>query len=393
MTIHYDRKSAQWFQTGLDPPVTIGGMKKVLPIRSDVKAAALSFDLRLQNGRAGPLIGIMTATRANGTITGNSSLFIELQKKIVEMQGFSFIFTADGVKGNQVTGYAYLQDKRLWKKMKFPFPDLVYNRIPYRKSEKEEMSRAVFETLKEQRIPFFNPGFLDKYSLHRLFQNHSVLRNYLPETELITEGSTLAAFLQKHSSVYLKPAQSAKGKGIFRLRQIETTEVLLESLTNRETYPSFHEFWKVYKERLTTKIYLVQEDIHSAQYQGKRYDFRILAHADQEDFLVTGVGIRQSDKQELTTHLPNGGKLLPYALFQTAEHDQFIKQIVGHVGRTLAKELGYFGEFSIDAGISQSGNYFLYEVNSKPMRFDEKEIEDQKINRLCQLFFQLTEFD
>ena len=59
-------------------------------------------------------------------------------------------------------------------------------------------------------------------------------------------------------------------------------------------------------------------------------------------------------------------------------------------GKALSEQFGYFGEFSIDAGISQSGNYYIYEVNSKPMSFDENEIEERKISQLCRLFFQLT---
>ncbi len=392
MNIHYDSQSGQWYQTSLDTAVIIGGMNEILP-RKTKNEEDFSFDLNTKDGKVGPLIGILTARKTDGTISGNSSLFIQLQKKLLALKGFSFIFTADGVNGSSVNGYAYLPEEHSWKKMTFPYPDLVYNRIPFRKSEKEKNVRTILADLKAKNIPFFNPCFLDKYQIYQLFKNHSVLQNFLPETDLITGDGELLAFLQKHTSVYVKPAQAAKGKGIFRLRLENSSELSFEGLLKQKQYESFAAFWQEQGANLTVKPYLVQEEIFPARYKGKRFDFRILAHADLNDYRVTGVGIRQSQGQELTTHIPNGGRLLPYHLFQTAELDQFIQLVVSHVGRTLTNELGYFGEFSIDAGISKEGKNYLYEVNSKPMRFDEEEIEERRITQLCRLFFQLTGFD
>ena len=141
---------------------------------------------------------------------------------------------------------------------------------------------------------------------------------------------------------------------------------------------------------LKEKNYLAQEEIKSRTYDGKRFDFRILAHAENDHYKVTGIGIRQSQKQEITTHIPSGGKLLPYQLLQTEDHDLFIQTIVEQIGQALSEQFGFFGEFSIDLGISQTGKYYIYEVNSKPMSFDENEIEERKIVHLCRLFLQLT---
>ncbi|HLO13083.1 MAG TPA: YheC/YheD family protein, partial [Pseudoneobacillus sp.] len=111
--------------------------------------------------------------------------------------------------------------------------------------------------------------------------------------------------------------------------------------------------------------------------------------AEYDTYILTGVGIRQSHKQVITTHIPSGGKLLPYKLLQSEEHDQFFQMIVPYIGNALSTKFGYFGEFSIDACISEDGEYYLYEVNSKPMSFDERHIEDRKIEQLCRLFLQL----
>jgi glutathione synthase/RimK-type ligase-like ATP-grasp enzyme len=339
----------------------------------------------------GPLIGIMTAMKANGSIAGNGLLFSELQKRLISLKGISFVFTAEGVTTDFIEGYSYLPDENNWIKKRFPYPDLVYNRVPFRTSEQNGQCQSVFSLLKEKNIPFFNPCFIDKYLLYDLLKNHAILQNYLPQTILVKQKLDLFSFLKKHKSIYVKLTQSARGKGIYRIKLNGPLQIQLEGINRLETYSSFHHFWENWHKELLEESFLAQEEIKSAEYDGNRFDFRILAHADHDDYLLTGVGVRQSQNHGITTHIHSGGKLLPYELLQTNEHDHFIQTVVPHIGNVLSEQFGFFGEFSIDAGVSKSGHYYLYEVNSKPMSFNEPEIEERRIAQLCRLFLQLTD--
>ncbi|MCM3690304.1 YheC/YheD family protein [Neobacillus niacini] len=338
-----------------------------------------------------PVIGILTAKKKNGTIGGNSSLFIELQKKLISLNGISFIFTLDGVHDESIDGFTFNPEKNEWERINFPYPDLVYNRIPFRKSEEEIKNSGFFSHLKDKNIPFFNPAFIDKYELYQLFKDHPILHSYLPATIPAFEKQKLWTFLLQFQTIYLKPAQSARGNGIFRLELDTQKRLILKGISRSNEYITFDHFWNEWENILKEKNYLAQEEILSKKYDGKRFDLRILAHAENDNYIVTGVGIRQSQKQEITTHIPSGGKLLPYNLFQTKEQDLLIENVVKQIGIALSQKFGFFGEFSIDFGISETGHYYIYEVNSKPMSFDEKEIEAKKIDHLCQLFLQLTD--
>ncbi|WP_040204427.1 YheC/YheD family endospore coat-associated protein [Neobacillus jeddahensis] len=337
-----------------------------------------------------PLIGIMTARKKNGVISGNGPLFIALQKKLISLNGISFVFIPEETEQDFINGYTFSPESNSWKKDRFPYPDLVYNRIPFRKIEKNERCQQFFSLLKEKNIPFFNPSFIDKYELFSLLKNHEYLQHFLPQTILIQDKRGLSTFLKKLKRLYLKPTQSSKGKGIVRIKLTGNEQVQLEGVNKQEHYHSFSHFWEQWGTELLEKSYLAQEEIQSAEHDGHRFDFRILAHANHDEYIVTGVGIRQSQEQGITTHIPAGGKLLPYQLLQSSKHDQFIQSIVIPIGKALSKHLGYFGEFSIDAGVSEMGQYYIYEVNSKPMSFDESEIEERKIEQLCYLFQQLT---
>lgn len=344
----------------------------------------------MNTNHPGLLIGIMSVRKTNGSIAGNGPLFIALQKKLISLDGISFVFTPEDADTDIITGYTFSPQKNQWIKGRFRYPDLVYNRIPSRKAEQNEQCQRFFSILNEKNIPYFNPCFIDKYELYELLKTDPLLQTFLPKTILIKQKKDLFIFQKKHKGIYLKPSQSSKGKGILRLRLIESSKIQLEGINQHEIYISFHHFWENWGQELLEKNYLAQEEIKSAEYNGHRYDFRILAHANDDGYSITGVGIRQSQEQNITTHIPSGGKLLPYKLLKSKEHDYFIQTIVPSIGRTLSERFGYFGEFSIDAGISNTGLYYIYEVNSKPMSFDEQEIEENKIEQLCRLFLQLS---
>ena len=346
----------------------------------------------MKTNQTGPLIGIMSARKANGSIAGNGPLFIALQEKLISLNGISFVFTPEDADTELITGYTFSPDKNQWIERKFSYPNLVYNRIPFRKSEQNEQYQRFFSILKEKNIPFFNPCFIDKFELYELLKTHPFLQTFLPQTILIQKKKDLYTFLNLQISIYLKPSQSSKGKGIFRLKLIDSSKVQLDGINFHEIYQSFNHFWVQWGKEILEKNYLAQEEITSAEYEGYRFDFRILAHADAGEYILTGVGIRQSQEQDITTHIPSGGRLLSYELLQSTEHDHFIQAIVPYIGKELSERFGYFGEFSIDAGISNTGQYYIYEVNSKPMSFDELEIETKKIEHLCRLFLQLANF-
>ena len=75
----------------------------------------------------------------------------------------------------------------------------------------------------------------------------------------------------------------------------------------------------------------------------------------------------------------------------TESLDEQLAEIAHLCGIVLTKEWGFIGEFSIDLGESETGDLFIYEVNSKPMQFDEADIEANRLFQLKQLFIELMD--
>jgi hypothetical protein len=395
MILRYHSESKVWtHEARAEDEISFGFNKIKLPAASPnttLPENCHRFPISNKNGHAGPIIGIMTAMSKQLSLTGNGSLFRSLQTEVMKKNGLMVVFSPETLMKDCITGLTLLPDKKRWVQIKTPLPNLVFNRVPFRKAEELPAFKDAVNYFAALGIPFFNPSFINKNKLYSLFSRHPFLSKLMPESIKVKSMIQLAAFLENYRGIYLKPASSSKGIGIFRLREREGGIEFL-SHSHYHIYPSMKDFWKVKARQLLKHEYIAQKEIRPASVDGKRFDFRVHAHDGPDGYMVTGIGIRQSHKQDLTTHLPNGGILLPYVKFRNDRHDQFFAEAVREIGELLTKELGYFGEFSMDAGLSENGEYVIFEVNSKPMSFDEPHIEEKRITALTDLFFRKSGF-
>ncbi|MBP2241050.1 glutathione synthase/RimK-type ligase-like ATP-grasp enzyme [Cytobacillus eiseniae] len=346
-------------------------------------------DLHSHNG---PIIGILAGKGKNNSIIGNGPFFKELQKELLRNGGLSVVFSPLDMNNTQINGLFYSPEKDHWIPVICPLPHLVFNRVPSRKLEATHSFQQAYAFFQRKKIPFFNPGFLNKSTLSTILSKDPILRSLLPDTMMMNKERDFYQFFNKHKKIYLKPVHGSKGKGIFTLDQQEE-HIQLSSADNRQQFNDIQSFWNEWNEKQLQLQYIAQEAIDPALLNGKRYDFRVLVHFSEKGYQVIGTGIRQSRDNEITTHIPNGGCLVPYSAVQTKEHDQFLALIAERSGKLLTEEKGFFGEFSIDAGLSSSGKYVLYEINAKPMRFDEEHIEHARIQSLCKLFLKMATDD
>jgi hypothetical protein len=391
MQLLYNQRTHQWVHLGQNENLTIGGLKKRLPKESEISSFHLPFHLLEKTQHVGPFIGIMTAPKDGYSLAGNTRLFIQIQKELLARKALSYVFSYQHViDSDTIEGYTYLPDHNSWLRAYFPIPDLIYNRIPYRRIEETSLFLLCRQQLQDHKIPLFNPGFIDKYQLYQMFNTNQLLKSVMPDTILVESKDTLEAFFTIHKDIYLKPRNLSKGRDILRLNG----ELTMIAKHHKQPFENFSKFWEYFTHTYPDSAFIAQKTIHPATKDHLRYDFRILAHWSSRDqaYVVTGTGIRASEPESLTTHTINGGIILPYKHFYDPKHDTFFETLVQEIGRVLTDDLGFFGEFSIDAGVDSEGNYVLYEVNSKPMSFDELEIEQKRISHLCDLFLQSTGF-
>jgi glutathione synthase/RimK-type ligase-like ATP-grasp enzyme len=336
-------------------------------------------------------VGILTCKKNNNErgLGGNLRLFRELTGHLNSNGIVSFVLAVEDVLQGDFSGFIYSESSGNWEKVSVPLPDVVYNRIPSRGFESSKAFLQFKQILDQHSIPIFNPRFVHKLEIYELLRENNFLHNLLPETILLSSSRELFNFLIKHQTLYLKPVTGNKGSGISILSLQPDGKVVASTTKTELSYNSFNEFWIKNAKKYINHKYIAQQAVKPKKLDGHRYDYRILVHYDEQDYKITGKAIRMSQAQEVTTHVPRGGRIYPYELLKNENTDLLIEKVAGICGKILSEKLGFFGEFSMDLGEDEAGNLYLFEINSKPMHFDETEIENNRLEKLKKIFTQL----
>ncbi|MCK1992985.1 hypothetical protein GW626_05140 [Peribacillus muralis] len=391
MNIFYDSASETWCHDQKDAVLFAGAEEEELSYNNELSDQILCPITKFPGNRV-LVVGILTSFnhKKEAGLGGNVSLFRDLSLYLFQHGILAYAFTGKALTSGSMKGYVFSSDANDWIECKLPLPDIVYNRIPSRGYEASAEYQSLTKHFNEHNVTIFNPGFLDKYEMHETLLEDGSLAKHLPATTILQNRACLESFLDTHRHIYLKPCKGSQGKGIYTICKNPDDTLLFSSLIRSETFSNFDSFWETKKKALLKRNYLAQRAVIPKKLLGHRYDYRILVHYEKGFYKVTGNAVRMSQTQEITTHTPRGGKLYPYQNLQTRRLNLTLAKIAQKCGEILSKKSGFFGEFSMDIGEDESGSLFIYEVNSKPMQFDEKEIEANRLLHLKNLFIELT---
>jgi glutathione synthase/RimK-type ligase-like ATP-grasp enzyme len=338
-----------------------------------------------------PLIGIV-ASKAQNKYKGNFELFRSIQEDIAEQGGMCFVFSPEDAAGKSIHGITFNEIVNKWVKCDFPIPNVIYNRIPSWAAEQNNEYTKFKQFIKSHHIPYFNPHFFNKWEVHQLLSQCSELQDYLPSTALVEDEVSFKEFLERHKKIYVKPSFASQGRGIRLIETEANGTIICKSIKKIEKFTSLLRFIYSYQEWFHPDQNLImQKAIPCKTLNDHRYDFRSLVLHSGEDFKLMGVGVRISHRQEVTTHVPAGGKIISLKEVATDQTKKEILSIVKACGRELERAFGYIGEFSVDLAPREEGGFVLFEVNSKPMTFDEEEIEMKRRWQLVRTFLTLSQ--
>ncbi|MCH1627091.1 YheC/YheD family protein [Ferdinandcohnia quinoae] len=333
----------------------------------------------------GPLVGIFTAGFSESTIRpiGERSLFFaKLLAAEKAVGAFVFIFGAQHIDWEKGIIQGFFYHKYGWEQIEVPFPNVIYDRLPNRRTESLRSLQKIKQRLNDEYlIPWFNPGFFNKWEIHQILKSEHQVSDFLPETHKNPSFSLIEQMLAKYHHVYLKPANGSLGLGIYqilysredeayycryrddkdvnRLQKFSTLEALINTLFQ--------------KRRLDT--YIVQQGITLIRLNHKSVDFRVHTNKDQNgNWQVSVIAAKISGRGSVTTHLNNGGVVRTVdEIFQDSSECQRITKSLEDTVLTLSevidtKQEGNIGEIGFDIGIDKNGKVWLFEANSKPGR-------------------------
>jgi hypothetical protein len=356
-----------------------------------------------------PVAAILTYRDDTRIFRGNRDNFIDLLRTAKEEGVTAYIVAQDDldVRARKLKGYVYSPSKRKWVLGERPFPDVVYNRIPYRKFEQlPEVQELIRDCLAHPTIRFFNPAFFSKWSLFEWLRESKLTRGHIPETVRLSGLGEFARMVRKHRNVYLKPVKGKAGKGIMKVQQLsgkrrssdDGYRLTCQSGDGVEstTYDTVSAMFEAVKKYMDGKEYIAQQGITLAVAGGRPFDLRALVQKnDRGEWRVSGVGARVAGASSITTHVPRGGSIGdPAKLLATVFGPTSGRAILRQARETalvlasqIEKGSGHtLGEMSMDLGVDTTGKLWFFEANSKPMKFDEPHIRQKSLRRLVRFW-------
>lgn len=384
-------------------PVRVGGRSKIIRVlphgRSDaiVMAPRLASDLllplpktlwiRYESGkghlRIGPVVAILAVKRRNAgprspRLFGVRNLDIRhLMIHANRLGHLAVVVSPEGVEPGRDWIEGYVLSGKRWALVKYPIPDVVYDRIQARSWErrpKSQRAKQYFLSLPD--VKCFNEGFFDKWALYQRMIGHEALADYLPTTRQLTGPASLKAFLDEHKSTFLKPTEGSQGKGILRVRKVKG---MYEWRRGGRTHRTgrFDSLYQGVARVQRRKRYIMQPDLQLATLRGAPFDIRIVMQKDGTgEWKRTKMYARVAARGSLTSNLSRGGtsfylgSVLKIRFGRArrrvrARIDQAAKTIVHALDEVFDSPLG---ELGLDLGVDRRGRVWLIEVNAKPFR-------------------------
>jgi len=308
---------------------------------------------------------------------------------------------------NRIKGYTLKLDTSTndaeWTIDHFPMPDIVYNRLSFRRNEARKHIHSLLDRLENNpHIYLFNRRFLNKWEVHQCLAQNSQGSALVPETRLLTL-SNLQIMADKYPELFIKPANKSIGKGIIKVeRKEQSSRYLYKTAASTEKWnisPSIKHLHHRLVEMIDPDdLYMIQRGIDLATYKGRVFDLRVEVQKNgQGRWVFTGVGVRIAALGKYVTHVPNGGSRAEYdevihkvfgrSKIQTDYLTRQLKNICSVVPEVLENGLKMnLGILSVDIGIDRSGLMQVIEVNSKPSSFDENDIRQQHLKNLNEYF-------
>lgn len=332
----------------------------------------------------GPLIGIFTSGFTPFVMRpiGERSMFFAKLLSVKKFVGaLPFVFGEQHINWEEGTIDGLIYHKNGWETIELPFPNVIYDRLPNRRSEKKAALRKVKDRLQsEYLIPWYNPGFFNKLEVFERLESIDEVSTLLPETHPFSSFSMIERMLSHYGHVYLKPMNGSLGLGIHqiiydreqnkyycryrdgevnRLRKYETLEALMK-----------HTFRNNKLNHL-----LVQQGIHLIRHEKCPVDFRIHTNKDENgEWIVTALAAKVAGPGSVTTHVKSGGsiKTIEEVILSKDEQEKVIR-LLSETSLLLSNVLdhqmeGIIGEIGFDLGIDREGKVWLFEANSKPGR-------------------------
>jgi glutathione synthase/RimK-type ligase-like ATP-grasp enzyme len=349
----------------------------------------------------GPIIGIFIKRKK--TQKQISSVQIEIIRHYLinakSLKYFAYAFCAEDIDFDKRTIHGFILDENQQIiKRTVPFPNVIYDQNCSRTYEKQANVILALQKLYDEVPYYFNPGYLNKWEIFEYISNHEIAKRYHPPTILLEDVTSVSKEVKKHGLIYLKPINGSQGKGIITITKKNNYyeykhqgSMLIEGKCINEK-----KLQEVISNTIKQRKYIIQKGLHLIKYNNCPVDIRVLMQKNEHGkWIRTKLFARVSKPGSITSNLSMGGeaKTLDEVLRNIFSNSMIIsiKNKLRTASRIIANALEEkseknFGELGLDLGITENGQIWLIEINSKPWKTVEtksgtKELVEKSFKR------------
>lgn len=218
-----------------------------------------------------------------------------------------------------------------------------------------------------------------KWKKTKLLLKHRRFKKYVPPTAKFNKKN-LSSFLDKYTSVYIKPDLGRHGHGVIKVTKRTKNgkkQYTFHHNVKRRFYHSFDKLYRVVKKYTNGHFYIIQKGIDSIRYHNRSFDIRIMVQKSPKGkWETTGKIGRLAHPKKIVSNYNNGRNggtpmrlyiLLRPHLTRAKREKIYVKlnrlgtDIAKYLQRTSYKSVKAIG---VDVMYDKSMKHWIIEVNT-----------------------------
>ena len=215
------------------------------------------------------------------------------------------------------------------------------------------------------------PFHSSKWSLHKFYSRSSRLRSFLPPTAILSRKS-LAEYLSRYGTVYVKPDREHMGRGVTRVWRSGGRYFLVRVKGKEVAKRSTDDIYRYIRKKSGSVRHIVQKAIPLAKVNGRPFDIRVMMMRNGSGrWEYAGMLAKVAGKGSIITNVRRGGG---YALqvgtaldaFLSKEKRQAVKQNLVRLSYQISRRFDHYkrsSQIGLDFGVDRTGRISLIEVN------------------------------
>jgi hypothetical protein len=325
-----------------------------------------------------------------------------LSKESIKAGTTLYFFSALDVnlKDSTVRGTYFNQQEGIWKKKRFPLPDVLYDRSGGFLRSQQSKVKAIRKTFSRLGIKNLNSqGHFNKWRTHEVLRKVPELQPHLPQTIRCKDLSDLKSFMINKNKIYIKGIQGSRGKKIIRLKKKNNKNYEISYFIDKLECRNFQSLDDVYRFLLSffkTKQFIIQQAIPLMTIDNRLVDFRAEVQRNKRGELeVVAVSVRLGMKDSpITIHSKAYSfgeffnKFFNYSVDEIIEKRTIVDNFLKKIYKGVEANFGSFAEIGIDFGMDDQGGLWFIECNAKSAKvslfkaYDEETIKKAFLNPL-----------